>query len=84
MGHGCGFSAVGVWVAVRVVPVVRVVRLLAVRFPGGGLLNHHDGALPWLRYQARVAAMASESGVPTVPAARAELVSTTRRAGDRG
>jgi hypothetical protein len=35
MWHGCGFSAVGAWVAVRVVPVVH---LIAVRFPGPALL----------------------------------------------
>jgi hypothetical protein len=32
--HGGGFSAVSAWVAVRVVPVVR---LIAFRFPGAGL-----------------------------------------------
>jgi hypothetical protein len=56
MWHGCGFSAVSVWVAVPVVPVVR---LIGFRFPGAGLstttmehrggLDDDDGALPWLR-----------------------------------
>jgi hypothetical protein len=32
-GMGCGFSAVGVWIVVR---VVLVVRLVAFRFRGGG------------------------------------------------
>jgi hypothetical protein len=36
-------SAAGAWGAVRVVPVVQVVRLIAVRSAGGGRLNHDDG-----------------------------------------
>jgi hypothetical protein len=41
---GAAFPAVGVWVAVRVVPVVR---LIAFRFPGPGLVNHDDGTSWW-------------------------------------
>jgi hypothetical protein len=33
MWHGCGFSAVGAWIVVR---VVRVVRLIAFRLAGAG------------------------------------------------
>jgi hypothetical protein len=40
-------SAVGAWVAVLVVLVVLVVRLIAFRFPGAGLLNHDDGTSSW-------------------------------------
>jgi hypothetical protein len=52
----CGFSAVSAWIAVR---VVAVVRLIAFRFAGPGLLtttmehrggqDHDNGTLPWLR-----------------------------------
>jgi hypothetical protein len=37
-------SAVSAWIAVRVVPVVR---LIVFRFPGPGLLNHDDGTSWW-------------------------------------
>jgi hypothetical protein len=37
-------DAVGAWGAVR---VVAVVGLIAVRFPGPGLLNHDDGTSWW-------------------------------------
>jgi hypothetical protein len=35
---------VGAWIAVRVVPVVR---LIAVRFAGAELVNHDDGTSWW-------------------------------------